>query len=523
MSSLRISHHRSALGAPAAGGDGSGRTEASGGGAGFALALGAAATAPNGTTLPFGGDTGDGSDGPGPGARKRGDGQAQPGDMACMVAAQDPLAAASLVVPLLPSGAAEDAAGTVSETAGSGTTTSIRAPSLSPGGSQTSGSVGGAPTTTATFGIGADIARQPAAGDATPSNRQQAAASAISPPGDGSSPTMRSGGMAAPTVRGVAAAPDNGGSSATGPRGESTSVVAAPVAAANDPAVAGASAGGSAAPLGSLPTVDGGTAPKAIAAAPAGQVPDPGSIATADAVVAPVSTGPSPSATPSHGVLRPMSASAETALPAPASIAVASGGSGSAGFGGDGNSSFALGERGHFAPVAASPDSAAATSAVASSGTAPEPLTASPGITPTATPDGAVSAAAVSDQVAAHLVRLVSSGSRDMVMRLRPPELGDLTVRVAVNGRDVAAWFASPQPQVQSAISAAIGQLHASLGDAGYNLSGAWVGGDAAGAQQQNAGAPAPARAGGVAAPVSAAPATAAVPRSSTSGLNIYV
>ena len=77
-------------------------------------------------------------------------------------------------------------------------------------------------------------------------------------------------------------------------------------------------------------------------------------------------------------------------------------------------------------------------------------------------------------------------------MRLHPPELGDLTVRVAVSGRDVSAWFTSPQPQVQSAISAAIGQLQTNLGNAGYNLNGAWVGGDASNARQQSTSLPAP-------------------------------
>lgn len=95
--------------------------------------------------------------------------------------------------------------------------------------------------------------------------------------------------------------------------------------------------------------------------------------------------------------------------------------------------------------------------------------------------------ATVSDQVAGHVVRLVATGSREMVMRLHPPELGELTVRVAVSGRDVLAWFGSAQPQVQTAIADGIAQLQTGLGNAGYNLSGAWVGADASGARQQGA------------------------------------
>jgi flagellar hook-length control protein FliK len=108
-----------------------------------------------------------------------------------------------------------------------------------------------------------------------------------------------------------------------------------------------------------------------------------------------------------------------------------------------------------------------------------------------------------------------------MVMRLRPPELGDVTVRVAVTGRDVAAWFASPQPQVQNAISAALGQLQTSLGDAGYNLSGAWVGGGAANAQQEQSDPPGSAASRTLSAVAVPSPAAAQLP--AASGLNIYV
>src|SRR5262249_3572155 len=48
-------------------------------------------------------------------------------------------------------------------------------------------------------------------------------------------------------------------------------------------------------------------------------------------------------------------------------------------------------------------------------------------------------------------------------------------------GRDVSAWFASPHIHVQQAISGAISQLHTDLSNAGYSLSGAWVGAEAGG------------------------------------------
>ncbi len=72
-----------------------------------------------------------------------------------------------------------------------------------------------------------------------------------------------------------------------------------------------------------------------------------------------------------------------------------------------------------------------------------------------------------------------AAGNCDVVLHLHPAELGDVSVRVTVSGRDVSAWFNSAQPHVEQAIGGSIGHLQSSLASAGYNLSGAWVGGDA--------------------------------------------
>ena len=106
-------------------------------------------------------------------------------------------------------------------------------------------------------------------------------------------------------------------------------------------------------------------------------------------------------------------------------------------------------------------------------------------------------------------------------MRLYPPELGEVTVRVAVSGHDVAAWFGSPEPHVQTAISAAIGQLQADLGNAGYNLNGAWVGADTSGAQPRSASPPPPASR--LPAAASGPPLLDAGRLQPASGVNIYV
>jgi flagellar hook-length control protein FliK len=100
---------------------------------------------------------------------------------------------------------------------------------------------------------------------------------------------------------------------------------------------------------------------------------------------------------------------------------------------------------------------------------------------------GGVSADQLKDWLAEPIVQLVSSSRREMAIQLRPPELGELTVRVAVNGRDVSAWFETAQPQVQQALTQALPQLHTDLGNAGYALTGAWVGADASGGSQQPA------------------------------------
>jgi len=90
----------------------------------------------------------------------------------------------------------------------------------------------------------------------------------------------------------------------------------------------------------------------------------------------------------------------------------------------------------------------------------------------------------LADNLSHHLIKLAGGDAHELVLQLHPPELGDVTVGVLVNGRDVSAWFVSPQVQVQQAISEAIGQLHTSLDNAGYSLNGTWIGADARGTGQ---------------------------------------
>jgi flagellar hook-length control protein FliK len=121
-----------------------------------------------------------------------------------------------------------------------------------------------------------------------------------------------------------------------------------------------------------------------------------------------------------------------------------------------------------------------------------------------------------------HVLRLAANPGSEVTVRLHPPALGELTVRVAVSGHDVSAWFGSAQPLVQQAISEALGQLQTGLGNAGYTLAGAWVGADASGGRDQGYGGaprrPAAALAGGMPPIGGASPANQTASR-----INVYV
>jgi flagellar hook-length control protein FliK len=130
-------------------------------------------------------------------------------------------------------------------------------------------------------------------------------------------------------------------------------------------------------------------------------------------------------------------------------------------------------------------------------------------------------AANVANQLSGQVLRLLANSGHEAVVRLYPPDLGEVTVRVAISGRDVSAWFGSPQPEVQQSISSGLGQLQTDLGNAGYSLNNAWVGADASGFGARGDTPPPPAP---IVTPPPAAPITPiAAARSSNSGVNIYV
>ena len=545
MSSLRISHQNRAIGT-STGAAASARPEPADENTGFAAALGAAGVAASkqsGTSS--GGGTGDAFNGPLV-PRRRGEGQREIGDTAST--ADNPVGGLSLetsgdTAALALDGSAATADGsslqrTRAGERGDAATTLVAQGSVLPlvrsgdtgavDASSSSAVPSGSTLPSKQFAEGtasALTAGQFLAANNLPSNAPTVAADrgqAVAPDpiaGDAKS----TGGSALPASLLPSAGSAADASLATAPTSWHTAAAhPTPPAASATP-----SADSSGATTGSQALADAGTSAISAAAAsspaslpnaaPADGAPDTGMAADA-------TTDPGASPRPGPAASNPRSLDAPQALPTllvglSQTQTLPSSGTGVPG---SGVGAFGDGERRRFAPIAAASDAdqydsrhrhwdqrryerARCREALAPAGADPS------------------AGAPISDQVAGHLIRLVSSGSREMVMRLHPAELGDVTVRVAVSGHDVSAWFTSSQPQVQSAISAALGQLQADLGNAGYNLNGAWVGADASNAQQQGSNLPPPPTRPTIAASAIALPSAAAAARPVSSGLNIYV
>jgi flagellar hook-length control protein FliK len=541
MSSLRVSHHNRGLGAlPGAGDAARSDSLTADDTASFAATLGMAGlSSADGSAAAFGGTGSDSSGGEGP-SRKRRDGQVPLGDAAASVAAQSSSLALSNDTSLLSDWHQDRAAdGTVQSATvppfGVGRDLPGVSNSERPGASGSRGArVPGLSTAT---DVGA-----PAAGAPTSAEGIASASWPPAPLGLSASITVGGSGAAATAIRSSidGSSTDTGQAVVVHSPDATTKIVAnglaiahgQPATASLRPAAPRRAASATAEPTAgtaATPSDDGVATPVPTTAqspssasvpdaSAAGWVPvDPAVLSAtdtngADFTPAVVTGGmqrlgrpqiTSASITQLTEALRPPG----SALPIPDDSGVAAVGDG---------------DRGRLAVPAAASDTSntvSITSFTDAGATAPSPSGAS--ALNVAAP--ATVAASIPGQVAGHVIRMISNGSRDMVLRLRPPELGDLTVRVEVSGRDVSAWFASPQPEVQSAITAAIGQLQTSLGDAGYNLNGAWVGADSSSAQQQGTNqSPSPALRAPDSVPAVGPPTAVASP-AARSGLNIYV
>ncbi|MDE1967363.1 MAG: flagellar hook-length control protein FliK, partial [Alphaproteobacteria bacterium] len=184
---------------------------------------------------------------------------------------------------------------------------------------------------------------------------------------------------------------------------------------------------------------------------------------------------------------------------------------------GNGGNTVAIGATGPGGPTvpAGVPAAGVPLPAPPASQTAP---TAASGAVNGAAPDGTNQPLA--SALGSQILTMVAAGRNQVTVHLSPPDLGTLTVHVEIQSRDVSAWFASPQPQVQQAVSDALAQLHGSLSGAGLNLSGAWVGADVSGGGNgRPAATPLPARRG------SAVPGRVEVSTNATTsveGLSVY-
>lgn len=478
MSSLRVTSHNRAHGDQPAEAS---RGEAPANAGGFAAALGTAAAGTKGSDAAPPG-SGDGSEGGG--ARKRAGGSGNSADAAAILAAPPPpIVVAASAVSANPSGAPDtQAAGGKSATVGALSVTEALNPAATAGGIDPPPPVGIA-------------AGGPAAGD-VPSAPTPVGIAA----GDGPSlptlvsPTLPSGAAVLADGAGVAPAAKSADGAVSAmlltadPSKAARDRQPGPVY-ANGASPATTAADSSAGTTGDAPTavsIPDSVTPTALAPGASPQLPTHLDAPAAGVPVSPLQ--PSAGAGDMGAGLGRGDRYADRSAPA-AGVTVArdSEGAGTLNAGG-----------------AAAPASAPAAAADAS------------------TPVSADLTDSIAGQVSGHLLRLVSSGSREMVMRLHPPELGDLTVRIAVSGRDVSAWFESAQAQVQAAVSGGIAQLHADLGNAGYNLNGAWVGADASNARQQGAASPAPLSGATPAAPDFAS-SGAVISPSAASGVSIYV
>ncbi|HEU0215827.1 MAG TPA: flagellar hook-length control protein FliK [Stellaceae bacterium] len=516
MSSLRISQHRAAIGA-AVGTSGNAPADAAADGASFAGALDAAGAGARGPSSP--GETAGDASGDPPPSRKRG----EPAGNAGAATLADIAGAALAALPSAAANAASGGFGALSpapiatapaaSTGGNRSVLTGKAPSVgsangdnpapgAPAGplaaalasAASTGSEAAGNPTAGSDGLGAPGAMQPSIGPAAVSLPDRAVTS------EANAASVNSALVGFPTAIGGSTAADAPSRRAADAGREEVAPGIAGIRATTLVAASPAMTGTAGASPGTPPSDSGGASALAI---------DPAT-GVSVGLVSNTSTGASAATT--GDPLPPLgSVPASSGLVGEVRLPVALASTGDATRDDRGRSPFGSALDAGITSTAAAGAPATGTDAspvAVTTSAAPAPDPSSPG--------------GVSDQVAAHLVRMVSSGSRDMVVRLRPPELGDVTVRIAVTGRDVAAWFASPEPQVQNAISAAIGQLQTSLGDAGYNLSGAWVGGGAANAQQEQSNSPPPA-ASRVLSVAVALSSRAAAQLPAASGLNIYV
>jgi hypothetical protein len=131
--------------------------------------------------------------------------------------------------------------------------------------------------------------------------------------------------------------------------------------------------------------------------------------------------------------------------------------------------------------------------------------------------------AGLAEPLPGQMIGAAAGGHHDLALHLHPAELGAVDVRVVVSGRAVSAWFDSPQPQVQQAISQNMGELQRDLATAGYDLNGAWVGGETWTPRERTAGPALPRHSRSTTDSRPTEPVRRAVSAATGSGVSVYV
>lgn len=129
----------------------------------------------------------------------------------------------------------------------------------------------------------------------------------------------------------------------------------------------------------------------------------------------------------------------------------------------------AAGPRGEVAPPAAIVTPPAPPPAATTASTATAPLAR------------ATNAAELAHELGARMRMAVREGGRELVVSLRPAELGQLTVRVTVVDGALTAQIAADRPEAARMLQQSLGQLNAVLAELGFQLDSldiAWNGGE---------------------------------------------
>ena len=88
----------------------------------------------------------------------------------------------------------------------------------------------------------------------------------------------------------------------------------------------------------------------------------------------------------------------------------------------------------------------------------------------------------------------VREGGKELLVNLRPPDLGHLTIRVTMTEGVLQAQIMADRPEAAKLLQQSLGHLDSALGDLGYslgNLDVAYGGGRDAQASSQGSAAPA--------------------------------